>query len=658
MPTRRPPGLPLLALMIVLACGCETIDPPSGSQPARVLVIQWNKSDYKRVKERLEKALDEKKAGDAAGLSEGLAEAKEMVVKALNPSSRHNLSKETIYQFLADRLKDSPPYPELYTAKELEAIESRGRLERKAFPTATANLPPDQYFDALLNPDHIRPALESMLTDWGETAFVVDDVLVRHVSYFAKFFGILDRNETNRTIARSRKYLPRVCEVFSQYALHEDIAFAVPFVESRFTTAACSPAGALGMFQFLASTARDYGLRVESDGTGGNSGVDDRLDWEKSAPAAARYLVRSRNVFASNVLALGAYHHGSMKVVEVLLAIAEKSKERSFRYIFSNDRLDAFSREYVPQCLAAAYLYRWLKQSGLEALPTVPAEYATLKEPLPMAKLVARYGRVQDLNPDLNGADRLYCYAGTGGYALVTKISGENGASIAVSSQGKKGEPVIPVSQSAGSTDQEVSPTGSNAQEQPERREKSPSCENPAMLYMAAGTEDPGQKARQPARGTQGYSLLYTFQKGNSLKELARTFGVPLRVILAHPANRRINKRYPMQPKPGEIVVIPGLAATTTLLTSQEPSSLSPYRFTTSKDQTLRQIAETVTEVLAEIGKEEGAAPEGRRTLSPELILYWNRDLLPPEIGVDDSLPPDIPLFIAADFEAVSTPGQ
>jgi hypothetical protein len=650
MPIRRPQRFWGLLLTIIFVCGCETLGSSPGTQPARVFVIQSSKADYRQVKECLEKALDEKRSSNDASLLAGMARAKELVVRSLNPSSKNSLSEETIYQFLADRLKDSPPYPVLYTARDLAVLEARGRTDQSAFSAASGNLAPEPYVTALLNPDQIKIALESMLADWGETAFVVDDALVRHVSYFAKFFAFCDREETNRAIARSRKYLPRVCEVFSHYALHEDIAFAVPFVESRFTTAACSTAGALGMFQFLASTARDYGLRVASDASGANAAVDERLDWEKTAPAAARYLVRSRNVFASNVLALGAYHHGSMKVVEVLLSIAEKSKERSFRYIFENDRLDAFSREYIPQCLAAAYLYRWLKHARLEVLPVVEAVYVSIKEPLPMVQLTSRFGQVQELNPDLAGTDRLYCYASTGGYALVTKTGGQETAACITRGPVANEHPVVQVPQPVDSAGHEQSQANSTAEETSANIENRSARIDSLTQHPALRTQDPGPSTQDSSLSPHHYFLIYTFQKGNSLTALAKTFGVDLRTILSHPANHRHNQRYPLQPRPGDTLVIPGLPPSTTLLSSQQHSPVSEYRFHTSENQTLRQISEGISDVLDSLAEEAASEPKHFQPISPELILYWNRDLLPPGIGMDDSLPPGIPLFIAAEF--------
>ena len=81
MPIRKSQGFLAVLLVIVLACGCETFNSSPGTQPARVFVIQSSKSDYRQVKECLEKALDQK-AGNEAGLTEGMARARELVVRS------------------------------------------------------------------------------------------------------------------------------------------------------------------------------------------------------------------------------------------------------------------------------------------------------------------------------------------------------------------------------------------------------------------------------------------------------------------------------------------------------------------------------------------------------------------------------------------------
>jgi hypothetical protein len=275
----------------------------------------------------------------------------------------------------------------------------------------------------LLDPESTRAALEAMLSDWGERAIRVDDALVQHVSYFLKYLALCERESTRATLERSKKYFPKIKQVFAKHRLPEDLAFAVPFVESRFTETAQSSAGAVGMFQFLAPTARDYGVAVTCDlPWEGMPGVDERLDWNKTCVAAARYLSDHRKMFNSTLLALGAYHHGAATVTKVLAAVAGEGKEKSFRSIFICDQLEAYSREYIPLCLAAAYLHRLVKEAAAIRMPNLKIQYVSIKKPTPLDKLSAQHRDLTTNNPDLAFADQLYCYASTGGYLLITEL--------------------------------------------------------------------------------------------------------------------------------------------------------------------------------------------------------------------------------------------
>jgi soluble lytic murein transglycosylase-like protein len=108
-----------------------------------------------------------------------------------------------------------------------------------------------------------------------------------HVNEHVRFF--LDRFQTGYRravvegwLVRSGRYLPMILEVFRQKGLPEDLVFTV-MIESGFNPVAVSQAGAKGLWQFMAPTARLYGLRVDG-------WLNEPLAPEKSTVAAANYL--------------------------------------------------------------------------------------------------------------------------------------------------------------------------------------------------------------------------------------------------------------------------------------------------------------------------------------------------------------------------------
>lgn len=146
---------------------------------------------------------------------------------------------------------------------------------------------------------------------------------------------------------------------------------AVVLVESAGQATALSPRGARGPWQFMPETARRYGLRVDY-------ARDDRIDWEKSTRAAARYLRDLADRFGDWRLALAAYNAGE-GVVE---AAIRRARTDDFQRISGSHLLPRETRQYVPAVLHAADLLgdmRTLVDLGPRnpVLPDAAVIYAT-----------------------------------------------------------------------------------------------------------------------------------------------------------------------------------------------------------------------------------------------------------------------------------------
>jgi membrane-bound lytic murein transglycosylase D len=137
--------------------------------------------------------------------------------------------------------------------------------------------------------------------------------------------------------ARAGQLVPGLQRIFREEGVPPEWVWLAE-VESSMNPKARSPAGAVGLFQFMPATAERFGLRI--------SWPDERLDPAKSARAAAQYLHFLHGRFQSWPLALAAYNAGEGRVGRTL----QSRSAKSFAEIQS--ALPAETQLYVPKVLA------------------------------------------------------------------------------------------------------------------------------------------------------------------------------------------------------------------------------------------------------------------------------------------------------------------
>lgn len=150
----------------------------------------------------------------------------------------------------------------------------------------------------------------------------------------------------------SEYYHPIFEESLAKYGVPEELKY-LPIVESAMNPQATSRVGAAGLWQFMYTTGKNYGLEV-------NSIIDERRDTYKSSDAAARLLSNLHSVYNDWPLAIAAYNCGPGNINK---AIARSGGKRTFWEIYNY--LPRETRGYIPAFIAATYVMNFYPEHGL-----------------------------------------------------------------------------------------------------------------------------------------------------------------------------------------------------------------------------------------------------------------------------------------------------
>lgn len=151
------------------------------------------------------------------------------------------------------------------------------------------------------------------------------------------------REKVSYMLGAANFYIPIFEEALEAYGLPLELKY-LPIIESALNPSAVSRAGAAGLWQFMTSTAKIYGLTI-------NSLVDERRDPIKSTWAAARYLKDLYDIYKDWNLVIAAYNCGPGNVNK---AIKRTEGKADYWEIYYN--LPKETRGYVPAFIAANYV--------------------------------------------------------------------------------------------------------------------------------------------------------------------------------------------------------------------------------------------------------------------------------------------------------------
>lgn len=229
------------------------------------------------------------------------------------------------------------------------------------------------------------------------------DIPVQWNTSVQRFVNLFSGEQSDRMalyLRRSGRYEGMIRGKLRARGMPEDLVY-LSMIESGFNPNARSRVAAVGLWQFMAGTARDYGLRVDSY-------VDERRDPEKSTDAALRYLQDLHRQFGSWNLAAAAYNSGEVRVSRAMRSVTGRVKGQESDFWRIRKLLPSDTREYVPLIYAAALVGKDPAKYGLgdvERYLPVPTETVAVPGETDLGEVADAVGatekELRELNPHL-----------------------------------------------------------------------------------------------------------------------------------------------------------------------------------------------------------------------------------------------------------------
>ena len=190
------------------------------------------------------------------------------------------------------------------------------------------------------------------------------------VKKWIKYYQSTGRRWFKNRLERSHKYLPIMRRALARKKLPQDLAY-ISLIESGFSAHATSHAAAVGYWQFIAPTAKRYGLKKYW-------WLDERRDFVKSTKAASSYLSDLYRMFGSWYLAASAYNMGENR----LRRLIRQHKTKNFWVLSQKRNFPKETRDYIPKLVAAVIIAKSPKLYGFRRTqPMKPYSYEYFNVP-------------------------------------------------------------------------------------------------------------------------------------------------------------------------------------------------------------------------------------------------------------------------------------
>ena len=154
------------------------------------------------------------------------------------------------------------------------------------------------------------------------------------------------RGDFKNSLNRMEKYEDMILAKIEAKGMPRELIY-LALIESNFNPTAQSPVRAVGLWQFMSPTAREYGLSVGRK-------VDERKHPAKSTDAALTYLTQLHKRFGSWYLAAAAYNSGQGTVSKAMRSVTGKTKGTDADFFRIMKKLPKETQDYVPKLIATA----------------------------------------------------------------------------------------------------------------------------------------------------------------------------------------------------------------------------------------------------------------------------------------------------------------